>query len=153
MTPELTFEGALKLAIVAEIDAYNLYNDTSEKIKNPASKEMLKELAQQEMGHRKSLEKVLKNRDYKMLGKSIPKASPGVADFLETTKLTEQASIQEVMIFAMNEEQKAYNFYMALKDQFAGTEMADLFDRLAMEENGHKIKLEEEYEQHFLSEN
>ena len=57
------------------------------------------------------------------------------------------------MIFAMNEEQKAYDFYMGLKEQFPGTELEDLFDRLAAEERGHKIKLEDEYEAHFMTEN
>lgn len=153
MSQTLTIEEALKVAIDAEIRAYKLYTKTSQQVKNPGSQKMLLELAEQEKGHRKVLENVVKNQNFEILGKTIPKQSRGIAEFLETVELDQHASIQEVMIFAMNEEQKAYNFYSNLKGQFPGTDLENLFDGLASEERGHKIKLEDEYEGHFLSEN
>lgn len=153
MAQTLKVQDVLKVAIEAEIKAYQLYTELSEKMKNPAAKIMLKELAAQEEGHRKALENVVKTENVDVLGKAIPVESRGIQEFLITADLDEKASIQEVMIFAMNEEQKAYDFYMGLKEQFPGTELEDLFDRLAAEERGHKIKLEDEYEAHFMTEN
>ena len=150
----LTVEQAIKVAIDAEIRAYNLYFETSEKVSGSGTKTMLKELAQQEMGHRKKLENVIARGDFKVLGKTIPKQSRGVEEFLVASKeLDTNATTQEVMIFAMKEEEKAFNFYTSLKEQFLGTELEKLFDGLAAEERGHKIKLEDEYEEHFMSEN
>lgn len=149
----LTMKQALQIAIEAEIKAYNLYKETSEKVSSAGTKVMLLELADQELEHRKLLENIDLKGNYQKLGQSINRQSPGIAKFLVATELKEHASPQDVMIFAMKEEQKAYNFYIDLKNHFAGTELEDLFDRLATEERRHKIKLEEEYDEHFLKEN
>lgn len=147
----LTVEQALKVAIDAEIRAYNLYTNTSNKVSGSGTKTMLQELAKQEMGHRKKLENVVAKNDFKILGKTIPKQSRGIEEFLVATEgIDANATTQEVMIFAMKEEQKAFNFYSTLKDQFPGTELEALFNSLAIEERGHKIKLEDEYEEHFM---
>ncbi|NOZ60790.1 MAG: ferritin family protein [Calditrichaeota bacterium] len=153
MTNTLKVEDVLKVAINAEISAYSLYQNLSEKMKNPAAKQMLVELALQEEGHRKALERVVATKDTNVLGRGLPEEDRGIHNFLQTSDLHENASVQEVMVFAMNEEQKAYDFYMSLRQQFVGTELEDLFDRLAAEERGHKVKLEDEYEQHFMTEN
>ncbi len=153
MSEMLSIEEALKVAISAEIRASTLYTNTSRLVKNPGSKKMLLELAEQEKGHRKILEQVVQQQSFEMLGKTVPKKTRGIAEFLTPAELDAQASIQEVIIFAMNEETKAYNFYQNLKNEFIGSELEKLFDGLAAEERGHKIKLEDEYEAHFLTEN
>jgi rubrerythrin len=149
----LTMEQALKVAIKAEIDAYNLYMKTKEKVVSSGTKAMLEELAQQEMGHRKILENVVEGGEFQKLGDKIPEQSRGIAEFLTVSDLKKNASPQDVIIFAMGEEEKAFNFYSALKNHFVGTDLEELFDRLAAEERGHKIKLEDEYETHFMTEN
>ena len=153
MTNTFKVEDALKIAIKAEIDAYNLYSNLSGKVKNLAAKQMLTELAQQEEGHRKALERVVATKDTYVLGRGLPQEDRGIHNFLQSSNLDENASVQEVMVFAMNEEQKAFDFYMSMKQQFTGTELEELFDKLAAEERGHKVKLEDEYEQHFMAEN
>lgn len=149
----ITLSQVLKIAVKEEIKAYNLYNNTSKIVKNPSTKTMLLELAREEMNHRKILENIIQKKKYESLGENIPEESMGIADFLVTSELDENATTQEVMIFAMKEEEKAYNFYTDLKNHFAGTELEKLFSKLALEEKGHKIKLEDEYEEEFLKEN
>lgn len=149
----LKFEDAIKVAIKEEIKAYNLYIETSKKVSGSGTKKMLEELAEMEQGHRKLLEGIIANQKSEVLGKNIPSQSPGIADFLVEAELKENSSPQDVMIFAMKAEEKAFNFYTALKNQFAGTELKNLFEKLATEEKGHKIKLENEYEKHILKEN
>jgi len=150
----LTVEEAIKVAIDAEIRAYTLYTETSERVTGAGTKAMLQDLANQELGHRKLLEGILAKKDFNVLGKKIPDESRGIAEFLVASdSLNKNALPQEVIIFAMKEEEKAFNFYMSLKEQFAGTELENLFEGLAAEERGHKIKLEDEYEQHFMRDN
>ena len=148
-----TVKAALAVAIKKEMEAFSLYLSTSKRIASSGTKKMLEELAEQEKGHQKILEKVVQENKYDGLGADIPKTSFGIADFLLASDLKKNATPQEVMIFAMKEEEKAFHFYKDLKEQFSGTELANLFHRLAEEEKGHKIKLEKEYEQHFLKEN
>lgn len=147
----LTVEQALKVAIDAEIQAYTLYHDTSQKVSGAGTKTMLLELAQQEMGHRKKLENVVAKKDYAVLGKTIPRQSRGIAEFLaDSDELEGNATTQQVMIFAIKKEERAFNFYTSLKNEFLETELENLFQGLAAEERGHKIKLEDEYEEHFM---
>ena len=149
----LTFKDAIKVAVKEEIKAYNLYMETRNKVSASGTKKMLEELAEMEKKHRKILEKVLAEQVSDVLGRKIPEQSPGIADFLIEVELKENATPQEVMIFAIKAEQKAINFYTDLKKQFAGTELESLFDRLAAEEKGHKVKLEVEYDEYVLREN
>ncbi|MBD3288965.1 hypothetical protein GF337_09195 [candidate division KSB1 bacterium] len=153
MSKEMTIKDALQLAIDEEIKAYNLYNETSQKVKNSGARKMLVELANEELKHREALEKIITNDDYKALGNAIDRNKFGIAEFLEETQLKETASIQEILIFAIKEEEKALNFYNAMKLNFPGTDMQEVFGRLAAEEMGHKQKLEREYEEHILREN
>lgn len=150
---EMTIKDALRVAINEEVKAYNLYKKTSEKVKNEGSRQMLTELANEEMKHRKILEEIVTSEDYKALGNKIDHNRMGIAEFLDPTELKASASPQEVLIFAIKEEEKALNFYNTMKADFAGTDLEEVFGRLATEEFGHKQKLEREYEDQILKEN
>lgn len=149
----LTIQDALEVAIKEEIKAHNLYLNLSKKVESAATKLMLEELAAQELGHQKLLEGVVAGGSYEQLSNAIPQQSTGIADFLVETEPGADATPQEVMIFAIKAEVKAYNFYKDLEAYFANSELRDLFSRLAGEEQGHKARLEDEYEQHFMREN
>jgi len=154
MTKDIkTVKDAIAVAVKKEVRAYNLYMNTSKKVKSPGTKAMLIELAEEEKRHQKILENVVAEEKYDGLGADIPKTSLGIADFLVATEITENATPQEVMIFGMKEEEKAFNFYTDLKAHFSGTDLETLFDKLAEEERGHKIKFEREYEENVLREN
>jgi len=150
---EINIKDALQIAINEEIKAYQLYKNTSEKVSDPGTKKMLLELADQEMGHRELLESIINNQKYEVLGQHIPQNSPGITEFLITSELHKHASPQDAMVFAMKEEEKAFRFYSDLKKHYVGTELEKIFTRLAAEEQGHKRKLEIEYEEHFLQGN
>lgn len=150
---KINIKDALEIAVNEEIKAYQLYKSTSEKVTDPGTKQMLVELADQEMGHRELLESIIHNQKYEVLGQHIPQNSPGITNFLITSELHKHASPQDAMVFAMKEEEKAFHFYSDLKRHYAGTELEKIFTRLAAEEQGHKRKLETEYEEYFLHEN
>ncbi|MCI0515692.1 ferritin family protein [candidate division KSB1 bacterium] len=149
----LTIGDALTVAINEEIKAYNLYSDLSQKMKNAGSRTMLQELAQQEMGHRLLLENVVDKQKPQQLGLNVPTDSPGIAEFLVVSDLKADATVQEVLIFAIKAEIKAYNFYNDFKKYFKATELEPLFTGLAAEEQGHRVKLERDYEEHFMRDN
>lgn len=153
MEKSLTIKEALQVAIEAEIRACNLYMTTSEKVAAVGTKAMLAALAEEELAHKKLLEDVVENQNYDRLSHQVPKESHGIADFLVVTNLQPNATPQDVLIFAMNEEQKAFKFYSDLAGYFTGTELEKLFSGFAAEEQQHKIRLENEYEAHYMKEN
>lgn len=52
-------------------------------------------------------------------------------------------SIDEVLDFAIESEQKAFNFYTKLANQSRNNEMREVFEEFAREEMGHKARLTE----------
>lgn len=153
MSKAITVKQALEIAINEEKKAYQLYMETSEKLTNLGSKQMLSELAQQELGHQKTLEKIITAEKYELLGKNIDQNRLGISEFLDSSELHAHANPQEVLIFAIKEEEKAINFYVEMKADFSGTELEKVFERLAAEERLHKQRLEMEYEDNILKEN
>lgn len=52
------------------------------------------------------------------------------------------STIEEILDFAIADEMKAHDFYIALAGRMAKTEMQKVFEQFATEELGHKMKLE-----------
>ncbi|MFC1557726.1 ferritin family protein [candidate division KSB1 bacterium] len=149
----LSIEEALQFAMSEELEASKLYKKMGEKVKNQNSKAMFAELEKQEKIHYALLENFNKESTREKLDKKIPKESSGIAEMLVTTHLDENTTSQEALIFAMKEEEKAVKLYTYLKNIHEGTDSEELFARLVNEEMRHKVRLEEEYEKEFLSEN
>jgi rubrerythrin len=149
----MTIKQALQLAIEAEIKAYNLYSNLQEKVIHAGTKSMLSELAEQEKGHQAILIGVLSNGNYRGWEILMSPERLGIVSPAVTIKITEQSNPQEIMIFAINEEQKAINFYAELQQHYQGNELEKIFANLTSEEQAHKIKLEREYEDFFMREN
>jgi rubrerythrin len=149
----ITLKDALEIAISEEIKAYSLYSNLSAKVKNAGTRTMLRDLADQELGHRKLLENVVAGQKFEILGHKVSGTQKGIVDFLVASEPKENATPQEVMLFAIKAEEKAYNFYTDFKNHFGATELGQLFGKLAIEEQGHKSRLETEYEEHFMRDN
>ena len=153
MSADLTIIEAIEIAILEEVKAYDLYTETSLKMNNPGSKKMLTELANQELGHKKMLENIVSNKELDKLQSKVQQGQTGISDFLVEVELNKNATPQDVLIFAMKAEEKAFKFYSDLKNHFAGTELEETFSKLANEEKNHKLKLEHEYEDNIYREN
>lgn len=153
MAGKLTIRDALDMAIREEIKAYTLYFNLSKIVKNQGTKSMLVELADQEKGHQKLLKGITENDVQNRLGQNIPSESSDITNFMIETNLDEDATPREAIVYAIKAEQKAIDFYAALGDNLTDPSLKQIFTKLASEEKGHKIKLEDEYEEHFMKDN
>ena len=153
MAGKLTIHDALEMAIKKEIAAYTLYSNLSNRVKSQGTKNMLIELAEQEKGHKILLEGVIKGEGQSQLGQNIPSGSSGIVSFMIETKINDDATPPEVMTYAIKAEEKAFTFYNTLSNELSDPSLKDLFAKLASEEKGHKIRLEDEYEEHFMKDN
>lgn len=152
-----TVEKALKVGVVMETGAYNLYTQTAKKVKNPGSKKLLTELAGDEAKHREYFETALKDPK-----KVMNEAKAGdlkkvldlkISDPLKQTALSHEASYQDTLIFAAKSEQIAVDFYTALSKAYSAHPLGKMWGDFARMEQGHKLKVEKEYDDVVLADN
>ncbi len=150
------FEDFIKFAIGEEKAAGETYTKYSEIVESASTKELLKSMAAMERGHEAKLKKILEKGE----GTEGPSLSkPGtvidmsISDYMVTPGITEDSDVQDVFIFSMKAEEKAYNLYSKLAAMDLEPETKSLLESLAAEEKKHKLDLESEYESAFMKEN
>lgn len=145
-----SLKDVLHFAIRKEHDARELYLMFRDMVKDPGAKTLLQELADQELGHRNLLQKAMDEGAVEKLVGKQPVQDLRVSDHFVSDPIGPQSSPQDIMIFAMKNEQASYDLYRVMEDNYGGTPLASLFSRLAKEELHHKETLEQQYEEHFM---
>ena len=141
----------LERAIQSEEHSYQIYKHLAGKVEKPESKKLLEGLAQQELGHKRLLEMFDPTRVEPIESADIQDLK--LTEFMEPAPLDTNASVQDVMLFAIRKEKSAHEFYQRMSEFSPGAEAKGLFDRLAGEELKHKTNLENLYEDMFMAEN
>jgi rubrerythrin len=76
-----------------------------------------------------------------------------LSEFFDKPEISKEATMQEVIQYAIGEEQDAFAFYKSLTEYAADETLINLLNRLATEEKRHKGKLERMYDDMFQPEN
>lgn len=149
-----TVEMVLNRVLAMENQSYGLYVWAIDRALNSDAKTLLKELAEEELRHKEKISEVLKNRErISEIGSRVEKVEDlKIVDWLEDTKLSEDATYQEILIFAGKREKETYEYYRELSQRFGENEVGKLFSKLAQEELKHKNRIEREYDQYVLQE-
>ena len=144
----MTVEGIIRRAIQVEEDAYSFYTGASQMVKLSHVKDMLNELAGEEVKHKEKLEELLAGDTEQIVAaKQSQKIQDlKLADYLVAPPLDEEATLQEVLMIAMQREKKSHDFYNLMAGLAASEAAKDLFQFLAREELGHKNKVEVLYD-------
>jgi len=140
----MTVEGIIQQAIRFEEDAYDFYTGTSEMVKLPHVKDMLKDLASDEVKHKEKLEELLAGDTEQIVAAKQRQQIQDLklADYLVAPPLDEDATIQDVLMIAMQREKNSHEFYNLMAGIAASEAAKELFQFLAQEELGHKNKIE-----------
>jgi rubrerythrin len=145
----MTVEGILLEAIQGEVESYELYTNAVNLVRAEHIKEMLRELAQEEVGHKVSLERMLADPSQMRWQVSELKAAPiedyRIGDHLVARPLGPDSTFQDVCIFASKKEQQSYDLYRDLATQSTG-DVRDLLEAMAKDELRHKNLVERWYE-------
>jgi rubrerythrin len=150
MTKE-KFNEVIDFAIADEKDAIKFYRELQEKVKFQAQIEMLKEFEDMEKGHVVILENI-RNKGFKEI--EIKEVTDlHISDYIVDTEPSENMNYQDILIIAMKKEEKANKLYSEMANHFPGTELEQLFRRLAAEEAGHKLHFETLYDDYILKDN
>lgn len=138
----------IDFAVEKEKEAAEFYDEISEKEPFSGSKEMLKEFAAEERKHQALLEKFLTEgvdksvAEYKLKWITDIKRSNYVVEM----EYTEGMGYNDLLMLAMQREEKALALYNELEKEVEDAEGKKLFQVLAQEEAGHKLFLETKYD-------
>lgn len=145
-----TVEEILREAIQGEIESHKLYTDAVEMVQAEHVKETLRQLAQEELGHKTSLEKMLANPGSVQRGvRALQQAAIQdykIGDHLVVRPLDANSTFQDVCIFASRKEQQSYELYQDMAKQNEG-DIRELFEAMAKDELRHKNLVEGWYEE------
>lgn len=139
----------LQQAIRVEEASYALYTSASKRVKDPAAKVGLGDLAEQEKQHKAKLEGLLAgNLDWAVrLSRREEVRDLQIGEYLEARPLSEESDLQDVLIVAMKREEATGAFYQQMANLVDPGPVQDLFTLLAKEEAKHKEYVERIYEE------
>jgi len=142
---------ALHRAIGKEVEAQIMYEIYAGKVEDRQAKNLLEELAREELGHKLALEKI--DPDHPGTFRTPEISSGELGEFFDRPEISKNATMQEVLRYAIAEETDAFTFYSSLTDYTNDKDFLDLLNRLASEEKKHKQRLEQLYDSMFQPEN
>jgi rubrerythrin len=152
---QIEFHSILDFAIEREHEAVDFYHNLqkSTAAKFSAHKEMLQEIENMEKGHILILEKM---RQKKMIGKTVTESIDlKLSDYLVVDEDIQPDSYQNILLIAMKREEIAKKLYLDLAERLANDDedLFNLFQQLAKEESGHKLKFEKLYDEYVMKDN
>jgi len=144
-------EGAIK----GEEQSIVLYSMALENAKYPSSKVFLKELVEQEKGHKNKLTAILKDptKISELGSKNRAVRDLKIVDKMKGTPLSSESEYETILVYAAKREKITHDYYNTLALGLKGTPLGEVFTKLAQEELSHKNKLEKEYDNCALQEN
>jgi rubrerythrin len=140
----------LEMAIRMEQRGHEFYEKAAQLVQMPGAKELLEELARDEVDHVRLFEGLQGRDDYEALAKGEIPPDLRLSDYLVSAPLTPESTPQDVLIHAMRFEQSAIDLYSAWASLYAGTDLEVLIEGLVAEERRHKGRLEAVYNDRFL---
>lgn len=149
----LTFDAALDKAIAMEESGFRNYLQTIRKLRDPQARELLREVAMEELAHKQRLEKALLDGALDKAETEKPVPVMNLDHFFGRQEVGPDATVREVLAFAIHLEKEAVQFYRQISEACSGAPMAGLFAALLVDESRHLRTLEDLYEEHFLTEN
>jgi rubrerythrin len=151
----MTLEQVIRLAMEREQAAHDLYAEVADLVRDDPARDLLRELAAQEEGHRRRLEALLASGtlEARVAAGRRPVQDLHLTDYLQEFPLDERSDVQQVLIASGKREAGSHALYTALAEAASDAEIASLFDFLATQELEHKQRIERLYEEMFLAEN
>ncbi|NMC28107.1 MAG: ferritin family protein [Syntrophomonadaceae bacterium] len=139
------FESIMDMAIAAEVEAFEFYNNVATTVADKGMKKIFQDLAKEEAGHKASLQNI---KEKELQNFSFTAASDyKVAESMALPKLSMDMKPADAIALAMKKEEEAMKMYTGLALAATEPEKVKLFINLANMESGHKAKMEGFYTQ------
>lgn len=145
-----SMEDILELALEREDAAYRLYCNAAKMSANSAARKIFQELAEQEAAHKRIILSL--DRDKIAAYRFTPVPDLGISEYLVDVTYNDSMTYQEILVYAMKNEEKAHRFYREAEQMTDDPELKQLLQMMANEEQKHKFQLESLYEEKVLTE-
>jgi rubrerythrin len=145
---EKKFKEIIKFAIKKEIKSYNFYTKASNLAKYSGAKNLFSDLAKEEVGHRKLLEKL----DMKKIAQAKIEKVPDlkISTYITDAEFKSDMPYANILRMAIKMEERALKLYKNLNKSNKDEKLNKLFTFLANEEAKHKLRLEKIYDDEIL---
>lgn len=147
----ITLEEIVAYAVKREETAHLLYKNAAQKTNSISSRKVFEELANEELGHMHSFEKLDISRAEQYHFADYPEI--GLADYIVDMPFRENMTYDEILRFAMKTEEHAYKLYQAAAHVTSDPKLKKMLLVLADIEKGHQQRIEAIYEEHVITEN
>lgn len=148
-----TREVALERAVEMESKSFQNYKTAYLKSDNMVARDLLKDLALDELKHKYTLEKAFFEETVFLHASGLAHGPDMKFTLLfEDRSLGKSSTEQDVFLHAIHEEKRALDFYRRMAEQCGGEPMESMFKRLAQDEEGHLFRLQDLYEKLYLKE-
>jgi rubrerythrin len=145
---EKKFQEIINFAIDKEIKSFNFYTSASQVAKYSGAKELFSELAQQEVGHRKMLERLDMGKIAQTKIEKVPDLK--ISDYMVDTEFRPDMPYADILRKAIKMEERALKLYTNMNQSNQDEKLNKLFSFLANEEAKHKLRLEKIYDDEIL---
>jgi rubrerythrin len=145
---EKKFTEIIKFAIDKEINAFNFYTKASKVSKFSGAKDLFSDLAKEEVGHRKMLEKL----DMKKIARGKIEKVPDlrISTYIADAEFKPDMPYADTLRMAIKMEERALKLYTNMNKSNKDEKLNKLFTLLANEEAKHKLRLEKIYDDEIL---
>jgi rubrerythrin len=137
----------LQFAVAREVDAYNLFMTLADRVDNPSLSKTLRELAQEELGHKEKLELELVKRGVVVPDYGKAPTEPGDSLIVSESQQIAAMTLADVLRWAARKERFSYRLYVDLAAMTKDPESREVLIDLAAEEVKHQARFEREYDE------
>lgn len=148
-----TLHAALEQAIAFENDLFRSVLDAIRTVRQPGARDLLKEVAMERLKYKQQLESALLEEDYDTGGPDKIVPTMNLDKRVGIEKITRDADSRAALAFAIHLVSESVRFYDEMAQACSGAPMHTVFISLDADQTRQLQKLEDEYEEHFMTEN
>lgn len=149
-----TREAGLAKALEMATKSFESYKEAYPRLKNRSARKLIKEIALEALEHKYTLEKAFFEETVALQETGYdPGPSLQLTVMLEDRQLEDNATDQDIMIYAIHDKKRLVDFFKKMADQCGGAPMEGMFRRLSQEAEEHLHKLENLYETVYMPDN
>lgn len=145
----MDFTALLQQAVKFEEEARAFYITAADVVKSEQAKVILRELAEEEAGHKAKLEDIIKRG----ASWAVPTGSfeqtvdLRIGEHVMPAALTAKSDFQDALLVAIKREEASHDFYASMANAVCAPQARQILTFLANEESKHKNKVQSIYDE------
>jgi len=143
-------KSVIEFALEKEAESKALYEMLARQVDSERAAKIFNDLAAEEGKHRKALTRLDPDHLDNIKVKDV--ADLKMSDYLREVGYSPDMTYQDILVFAMKNEEHSHNLYRGLAEHTQDPELKQVFELLSSQEARHKLRLETEYDDTILIE-